>query len=259
MKKKTVEILLSSFIPSGFPQERGLRKYQFYYDLFSDLTEGGIRSSIYQLVEKRYLSRLSVNGQSFFHITEAGIGKLTLLYPSLRIKERKKGDIRGHLLILLKPISDDPHFLKLRKIISAESFSQVIRGVYFYPFAQFPGHVFTLLLNKYSSAVSIVEVKEFSLAFPEKVELSFSKKKELEDSLSRISRTIEDLIEGKVSDNRKTYQSKIAVEVFFKFLVGVFDPQKSFFFDQKNVRESVFQAIGRWNDLIQIHYFSHKK
>lgn len=259
MKKNTSQLLLSSFYPPGFPQDKGLRLYQFYYDLFSDLTEGGIRSSIYQLVEKRYLVRLTLNGQSFFRITDAGIGKLTLLFPSLRIKERKKGDIRGHLIILLKPTDADPHFLKLRKLMNQEMFSQVTRGVYFYSFPVLPAQLMSVLLEKYSSSVSIAQVKEFSLAFPDGENLAFQRKKMIKDSLSGLSSLMVKLIDKKTVDNKFLYQSKIAINDFFKLMVECFDSQNNTLFEERQSREQLFQAIERWNELIDFHYFSHKK
>ncbi|MEO8581628.1 MAG: hypothetical protein ABI425_03525 [Patescibacteria group bacterium] len=259
MKRKTAELLLSSFTPPGFPQEKGLRKYQFYYDLFSDITEGGIRSSIYQLVEKRYLKRFTLNGQSFFRITDAGIGKLSLLYPSLRIKERKKGDMRGHLLILLKPIADDPHFLKLRKILALQMFSQVTRGVYFYSFPVFPAQLHSLLLDKYSSSVSVAEIKEFSLAIPDQTDLSFQKKKQLQEALSSISKSMMKLIDIGSLENKLNYQSKMMIEDFLKLLTELFHSSRSEFFEEKAYRDLLFQAIEHWNILIELHYFSQKR
>lgn len=259
MKKKTSQLLLSSFCPSGFSQEKGLRNYQFYYDLFSDLTEGGIRSSIFQLVERRYLKRLSLNGQSFFRITDAGIGKLSLLHPSLRIKERKKGDVRGHLLILLKPTIHDPHFLKLRKAISDQMFYQVTRGVYFYSFPVLPAQLLSLLLDKYSSSVSIAEVKDFSLAIPDENDLSFQKKKEALEAISRVSKSMLKLIGTESPVNKSNYQSKIVIEQFLKLLIEIFQPNYCSFFEDKTIKDPIFQAIENWNDLIELHYFSQNK
>lgn len=250
MKKKTKEFLLSSFVPSGFPQEFGLRPYQFYYDLFSDLTEGGVRSSIYQLVEKRYLSRLSLNGQSFFRITDAGIGKLTLLYPTLQLKSRKKGDMRGHLLILLKPTVHDPQFLKLRRLMNAELFTQVTRGVYYYPYSELSTRFLAEVFDHYSSAVALVKVSEFSLAFPDANKSQLSITNNLKNQISGVSREAGDLISAVSVKKTSNYRVKTMCERFFELLGEWVKNENMPFFEEKKNRELFFQAVEKWNRLI---------
>lgn len=255
MKKNTVQILLSSYSLSGVSQEKNLRSYQFYYDVFSEMSEGGVRSSVFQLVEKGYLKRLTLNGQSFFRITDAGISQLGLLLPGLRIKERKKGDIKGWLLILITPPRHDPHFIKLHQVIKKHLFKSVVRAVYFYPFSAIPESVFELLLSRYSSSLSLVEVKDFSLAIPDLENDLINSKNNISEASSSVSKQLSLLIGNSDIKKRPIYQSKASIIKTFHFICEFLDHEQVVFLEDRSARDLFYQMLDQWNQLIFEIYF----
>lgn len=258
MKLNTQDILLSSFSLPDFPQEKKMRGYQFYYDLFSDLSGGGVRSLIYQMVQKRLLQRISLNGQSFFQITNVGISKLTLLHPGLSRNSRKKGDTRGHVLVLLQYPDYDPHFFKLRKKLKQFSFVQMTRGVYYYSFATLPHDFFESLLENYPSSVCLIEAKSFSLASPEEDHSRFLQKKNFKINASGIISKLSKVIKNRDDKKSSSYEQKLIISTVFQELKSIVTDSDNLILEEKELQELFFQIIDLWSELVKNVYFSQK-
>lgn len=258
MKRNTKLLLLSCFYSPESSQETRWRGYEFFYDLFSDLTEGGVRSIIFDLVKKGYLKRFYVNGKSFFEITATGISKLTLLFPGVKMGSRKKAEGEGHILIFISSPKHDVNFQSLRNKLKHHFFVQLTKGVYYSSLFTLPAEIFELLLNKYSSSVVLLTVKSFSLAFPDSENNPLTVKNNLKKTLSETSSRFDRMIDSSVENKNISYQLKMSVSSSFKNLSVVLETHQNLLLEDRQLQELFFQAYFKWTILVSKVYFSRK-
>lgn len=191
MKKTTRQILFSLYSLDE-KKTTFFKSYEYLASLFPELSPGGLRSTMKKLCDDGWVQKTMTGNRTFFQLTQAGKYQVLDLYPFLRLSKRRSVQSL-HLVIATKPPSHDPQFLHLRTLLAKQHALKVTRGVYV--LLQSPEeNLLNTLIQRYTTSVFIVEIKDIVLGELQYMDASISSKIALKSALSGASREIHKLL-----------------------------------------------------------------
>jgi len=255
MKKNTQRILLSLYLPTEEGEENTYLPYGFIYDLFPQYTESGLRSIVNLLIKKNYVLRLTRNNQTLLYLSQIGVSKVLEAYPSLQLNYQKGVKSAFSVCCCYAAPEHDPQFRKLRLVCLKYSGYQIMRGVYLFPFDPLPSEFFYLLLNKYSSNVVVMSLRQFSLGDPKLFSGLTQPLHNSHRSLSEISEMISQLLAIKAEKKVTIYREKSKILNTFANLEEMLTTLERLPPEEINQQKLLLKVFTQWAKAARRLYF----
>lgn len=206
MKKNTKRILV--WLYSSEKKVRWVSQKELNW-LIPDLTEAGLRSSLYFLEKKEYVRLSKAFGEVHVSLTSHGEQALGDEFPvfSLRM-DMWKGD--WSVLIFLSAPKGDKNFRYLRQRILRDGFLPLSRGVFVFP-GDLGSSVRSLLNQLYRGSVAVLRSDKWQFGDEIKIIGQESSLHDLKHIYSSISKQIHQVIEKK--EGKKSGKEQIKTEI----------------------------------------------
>lgn len=213
MKINSRKFLILSCALSGKPIE-----YRHLEYLWPDLSPGGRRSLIALLQQQRLISVRYEGKKALFFLSSIGISLVDEMYFTESLQESSQGFI---VMIYPDMSLSDPKLVKLRALLKAQ-LSEVSPKVYFsrLPLTE---ELLSQMRRHYFSCGVVVSLREWLLGEPISFENYYLHRKISDDSLSGVSREVEQLIDEKILFSDANHQSNMRIFSLFDRIMTIFD------------------------------------
>lgn len=195
MRKTTHKILLCLYSPDK--DNRIILKTSEMRQLLPSLSDGGYRSLMKSMADKRLIQTTLVGRESWCRITDLGRRALESQIWALS-ESRRHWDGQWEMVLFLQPPKNDQSFRYLRTLILETGGFQLGRGMYLFPGGVSP-QVRSQCLDIYLLSVSVFRVSSWEVGDPSQVLLSSKKQSAVLDSYSGISSEISELLQKNVT------------------------------------------------------------
>lgn len=190
------------------------------YLLLPDLSKSGVRSLIYQLEKKQFITTQKVDSQKLLHITSHGKVAIEARFPALpdRLKTWKGG---WAVLIFLSSPASDPQFRYLRQLLVDNNVAQLTRGVYVYP-SQFPRDV-RQQFQHYRGAITVAEASSWQFGDERSLITELFSLSDVVQNLSGVSKEVSHLLAIYDKDKSAMQQRRDVVFLVFDRLMNILE------------------------------------
>ncbi len=230
MHRNTYKLLFSLYTPPEYTGESSeYRTYEFLYDVFKDMSKGGLRSSMKRLCDKQFVQRLTVSNETYLRLTQTGKTVVESKYSVCTYLKQSKTSLQWTVCILLRSPTFDSGFRALTVELEKDNCLRVHRGVYI-KLGKIRSSLRNLLVNTYSDCVLLlynpqVQVGDFQVLYEKCMSdiIHFSK-------LSSISNKLNDLLAKRSKNKSSIHQQKsVFYNQFALFEEFVYELPLSFF------------------------------
>lgn len=253
MRKNTTQILLALYGKDQSTGEFQFYPYSYLYDMFPDISHGGMRSIVFHLIQQRAITRLKKGRTTYVQLTTLGVQLVNHYYPVLSQTKSRKSQSEAVLCILLNAPKHDKGFVQLRKILIDREFIRVNQGVYISERA-ISTDLHSILMREYHSSVSLCKIKEFLIGdYDTLLQPNFSSSHNLEH-LSGIGKSIDQLIDK--FNTKKVLNGEVKDHFFtiFQQMTEIFHNFSSTTRISVAESQACSSVMQKWNSLISMYY-----
>lgn len=236
--------------------------YELLYVLFPQSSATSIRVAVSSLSEQKLINTYSVGGKAQLQLSQAGKDRLQRQFSAL-FRKADPVDAGWTIVAFGEAVAADPHFRKTSQVLLSYGFFPYAKGVYLYAGKVPSSCKSTLDTLKTSTALLMMTSKSFifgdgvsALFRRDETQLLVRRKRQIDESLSRLRASIERSSTSRFPQTSQTYQK--ILELFLEAgLQSLFIPEKYLL---NNMR--LYTSLEQFQS-IAVRYFlkilTHKK